>query len=239
MLKIAQLSDLHLLADPTEERWGLNPQASFDGVLALALQHSPDALLLTGDLVHDESDEGYQRLKDRVQACSLPALAIPGNHDDPAKIAPLFGDPKLQLNGVTVIGLNSHVHGSDSGFLGDQELNRAAQLIENSEQPVLLAIHHPPEEVGSAWIDELGLADAEQLQQLIATYAEKILAITCGHVHQAFESSISGVPVLCSPSTNRQFLPKADAFATEDIAAGFRLHEITAGKHSSQVIRLA
>ena len=153
MLKIAQLSDLHLLADPTENRWGLNPQQGFEQVLALALEHQPDALLLTGDLVHDESDAGYQRLWQQTQATGLPTLAIAGNHDNPAKIRALFSEATLELNGLTVIGLNSHINGSDGGRLGEEELAQAEATIQNAQQPVLIAMHHPPVAVGSRCIE--------------------------------------------------------------------------------------
>lgn len=238
MFKIAQLSDLHLLANPSEERWGLNPQACFDAVLALALQQQPDAFLLTGDLVHDETDTGYQRLADRMNACGLPTLAIPGNHDDPEKIQHYFGDAQLNLDGLNVIGINSHIRGSDCGYLGNEELNRAEALIQQSETPALLAVHHPPIEVGSHWIDELGLADSDALANLLNTHKDKILALVCGHVHQVFESTIHGIPVLTTPSTNRQFLPLADEFATEKIAAGFRLLHVDGNDVESQIFRL-
>lgn len=226
MIKIAQLSDLHLLEDPSAERWGLNPNALFERCLTAALKQQPDAVLLTGDLVHDESAEGYQRLAQRLQTSGITTLAIAGNHDNPDLIAQTFGDAHLVMNGLTVIGLNTHIRGSDCGFLGTEELERAQSLIAASNQPVLLALHHPPVAVGSEWIDELGLADAEQFSDLVETHQAQLVGIICGHVHQVFETTLHGVPLWTAPSTNRQFLPKAREFATDTLAPGYRWMEL-------------
>lgn len=239
MIKLAQLSDLHLLADPSEQRWELQPQALFDQTLALALQQQPDAILLTGDLVHDESDSGYQRLLDRVSATDLPVLAIPGNHDNPDKIQHYFGDALLQLSSeLTVIGLNTHIKGSDCGFLGDEEIQRADSLIKASKGPVLLALHHHPVHIGSAWIDELSLVDNEVFNDLLRQHTNQLLGVVCGHIHQVFETTIHGIPLLSCPSTNRQFLPSAKTFATDTLRPGLRILEVEGGQLTSQVLRL-
>jgi Icc protein len=238
VLKLAQLSDLHLLTDPSEERWGLNPQALFDQVLALALSQQPDALLLTGDLAHEEDQATYQRLQQQLEGYGLPILAIPGNHDNADLIQQTFGEPLLDLDEVIVIGLNSHIRGSDSGFLGDQELNRAEALIKASHKPVILALHHHPLEVGSAWIDELSLVDADTFNDLVKQQANKIAAVICGHVHQVFESDIGGVPFYSCPSTNRQFKPGAEDFATDELRPGCRIFTVEQGQLRSQVLRI-
>ncbi len=238
MLKLAQLSDLHLLTNPSEDRWGLNPQALFDQVLALAISQQPDALLLTGDLAHEEDLATYQRLQQQLEGYGLPILAIPGNHDNADLIEQTFGEPLLDFDELTVIGLNSHIRGSDSGFLGDQELGRAEALIKASDKPVLLALHHHPLEVGSAWIDELSLVDADAFNDLVKQQANKITAVICGHVHQVFESDISGIPFYSCPSTNRQFKPGAKDFTTDDLMPGCRLFTFDQGQLHSQVLRI-
>lgn len=238
MTKLAQISDLHLLANPDDIRWDLNPQALFNEVLNLALSEKPDAILLTGDLVHDESSEGYQRLAAQIKATGLPVLAIPGNHDDPAKIRTEFGDALLKLDRVTLIGLDSHIQGSDCGFLGVDQLTRLEQLISESEQPCLVVLHHPPLKVGSEWIDELGLADSDDLKAILEKHHENVLAILSGHVHQNFSGEIAGIPLLTCPSSNRQFLPGAKDFAIDTKKAGFRLCEIKNGTLKSAVLRL-
>ena len=239
MTKIAQISDLHLLEDPAGIRWDLNPQALFDEVLALALAQKPDALLLTGDLVHDESTAGYQRLAEQAKACGLPVLAIPGNHDDPAKIREFFGDALLELSDVTVIGLDTHIQGSDCGFLGFEQLARLEQLLTSSEQNCLIVLHHPPLKVGSEWIDELGMADVENLQEILEKHRDKVSAVLSGHVHQEFTGSWAGIPVLTCPSSNRQFLPRAKEFETDSLAAGFRLLNCGDEPFTSQVMRIS
>lgn len=238
MLKLAQLSDLHLLADPEQQRWGLKPEQLFQQVLAAALTEKPNALLLTGDLVHDESTAGYLRLKQQVEASGLPYLAIAGNHDDPEQIRRYFGQPELHLNGLQVIGLNSHQPGSDAGYLSEAELKRCEAAITASADAVLLAIHHPPFKVGSEWIDELRLSNSQQLLQLIKNHQGKIAGLVCGHVHQVFELQQYGVAMMSCPSTNRQFLPGAKDFACDQLKPGFRLLQFEQAQLNNKVIRL-
>ncbi|NEP81399.1 MAG: hypothetical protein F6K17_09110 [Okeania sp. SIO3C4] len=62
---VAQITDTHLFADPTEGKmYGLPTESSFLKVLEKLkqLQPQPDVLLLTGDLSQDETSESYQRL---------------------------------------------------------------------------------------------------------------------------------------------------------------------------------
>lgn len=238
MLKIAQLSDLHLFAEPTQAAWDHNPQAQFEAVLDLALKQQPDALLLTGDLVHDESTEGYQQLQQRLHATGLATLAIPGNHDNPELIARYFGKPQLALPGLTLLGLDSHINGSDCGFLGSDQIQHIDTAISNSQTPVLLAIHHPPIAVGSEWIDALGLADAEDFEQLLSKHQQTIVGVVCGHVHQVHKSQLHGIPLHSCPSTGRQFLPAAKSFATDTLKPGFCLHQWNGKNLKTTVLRL-
>lgn len=96
-LKVLQLTDSHLYADPSRCLLGINTLETFDQVLAQALheQGTPDLLLATGDLVHDASDTGYKRLLGRLKLTGIPTYCLPGNHDLPHKMRQVLNQDKI------------------------------------------------------------------------------------------------------------------------------------------------
>jgi len=242
---IIQISDCHLLATPGERLHGWDNWAALEAVVTdvRRVHPNPSAILLTGDLVHDESAAGYQHLQDLMLKFGVPVYAIPGNHDSPATMAEAM--PGIQVGGTAQIGtwqilmLDSHVDGSDSGRVGEQQIEQLHASLSANPQPSLVAVHHPPASVGSKWIDALGMADGGQLLKMLAQH-EHVKAVICGHVHQACEFSTKGVQILTTPATTRQFLPssKSPAFDTQK-APGYRcLHLSISGVLASQVNRV-
>jgi Icc protein len=67
--RIIQLTDLHLYANAQDRLLGQNTRLTFESVLAVAMRRDwpPDALVLTGDLIHDERIEGYRFLRQRIE----------------------------------------------------------------------------------------------------------------------------------------------------------------------------
>ena len=64
-LWVLQVTDMHLYDDPQGTLLGVNTQDSFKQVLWDAInnkQRKPDLIVLTGDLVHDNSEAAYRRL---------------------------------------------------------------------------------------------------------------------------------------------------------------------------------
>lgn len=242
-LTLVQVTDTHLFADPATMAWGWNPQASLEAVLAHIRENGqrPAAVLATGDLVHDESVAGYERLAAMLGAFGAPVLALPGNHDDPATMrlhmtGALVGD-RHRLDGWQVLLLDSHQPGKDAGRIDGEALAQVEAWL-GDERPALIAVHHPPVPVGSAWLDAIGLDGGKALLEIAARH-EQVHSIVCGHVHQAFESQVDSLRVMTTPSTCRQFRPHSDEFADDDQPPGYRLlHLHRDGGLNSEVIRV-
>ena len=61
--RIVQLSDTHLMQSQGGKLVGVDTDRSLEAVCRLVAELAPvDALLLTGDLAGDESEQAYQRL---------------------------------------------------------------------------------------------------------------------------------------------------------------------------------
>lgn len=228
---LLQVTDTHLHAAPDSRMRGVTTQATFLAVLEHVRKDPrwpPDAILVTGDIVQDESRAGYERFREMLQAFGLPVFCIPGNHDDPALMAELLMTPPFQMCGHAKLGewrillLSTFERGEDAGSIGPDGLAALEDaLTEFSDEHVLICMHHQPLPMGSAWLDGVGLRDAEQFLQTIDRH-ERVRGVVWGHVHQASDRERNNVRFLSTPSTCSQFLPDSDFFALDDRPPGLR-----------------
>ncbi len=245
-LRLLQFSDPHLFADPTARLKGVCSHESLRAVLAHArARHwNADALLLTGDLVHDDAS-GYAHLRTLFGGLGKPVYCLPGNHDDlPAYAAALAGAP-FQLGGQVdfahwrVVMLDSVVPGRAHGQLSAAELQRLdAALATAGERHVLIGLHHHPVNLASSWLDQVMLLNAAEFFAVTDRHAG-VRAICWGHVHQQFDVRRKGVRLMAVPSTCAQFLPASDDFAVDPAAPGYRRMTLHAnGSIDSEVVRV-
>lgn len=226
---LVQLSDSHLFAETDGVLLGMNTADSLQRVIDLVLVQQPqiDLLLATGDLSQDGSLESYQRFRQLSAQLPAPARWLPGNHDEPHVMQLATGDSVL-LQQVVDIGnwritlLDSSVPGSVPGFLQDDQL----QLLERSlrEAPQrhhLVCLHHHPVSIDCAWMEPIGLRNAQALFEVIEGHPQ-VRALLWGHVHQEIDRMRGDVRLLASPSTCIQFEPRSDDFKVDERAPGYR-----------------
>ena len=102
--------------------------------------------------------------------------------------------------GWQLIGLDSQRAGETAGELGAEQLAWLQRLLEaEPDLDTLIFLHHPPIEVGSAWLDEIGLRDADALERLLESHGQVRLVVS-GHVHQELEGTIAGARVHTTPA---------------------------------------
>ncbi|MEJ2611361.1 MAG: 3',5'-cyclic-AMP phosphodiesterase [Candidatus Thiodiazotropha sp.] len=229
-LKVLQLTDSHLYADPSRCLLGINTLQTFDQVLAMALQESgrPDLLLGTGDLVHDASDSGYKRLLGRLKLTEIPTYCLPGNHDLPCKMKQLLNQdnvhciPSVQAKEWSLIFLDSTIPGSDGGDLGEKQMKLLKLLLEvHPDKHTLICMHHHPLPVRSGWLDTMVLQNSNAFFDLVTKHPQ-VKGILCGHIHQTFEETYQGIKILGTPSTCVQFSVGEDNFAIDPTPPGYR-----------------
>ncbi len=244
VLRLLQLTDSHLHASPLARMRGVNTDRSFRAVLAQAMRDPDpaDAIVVTGDLVQDETRAGYERLRDMLAACELPVFCIPGNHDAPGIMASVMSAPPFQVNGEwqianwQLIFLNSFCRGDDGGRLPPEELQRLTDCLQREQADhYAIFLHHQPVPMGSRWLDGVGLRNADEFLALIDS-ASRVRGIIWGHVHQASDRRRHGVRLLSSPSTCMQFLPNSDDFVLDTRPPGYRWLDLYVnGRIDSQV----
>jgi Icc protein len=234
-LKVLQITDTHLHATADSRMRGVNTYDTFMSVLARSQtsRYWPaDAILVTGDIVQDESRAGYERFRAEMRRLGPPVFCIPGNHDDPKLMDELLNTPPFKVGGDVRMGawsfilLNTFLTGEDAGGLGEKRLHAlSAALKEHSSQHVTVCMHHQPLPMGSAWLDGVGLRDAQQFLRVIDAH-DNVRCVVWGHVHQASDRMRGKVRYLSTPSTCSQFLPSSDFFALDNRRAGLRWIEL-------------
>lgn len=247
-LNVVQMTDLHLYADTGGTLQGMNTEKSFCTVLEKIQQGNTnpiDFIVLTGDLVQDESEQGYQRLKQHLCQTGIPFYLVSGNHDAPDLLTKYFSDGaygakrSVRRNGWQFIFVDTHEKGSIGGRVSIDVFDELAHLLKQHEtEPTALFMHHPPVPVGSAWLDRIALNNAEKFHSFVSEHANLQLVV-CGHVHQESEFKKEGVTYLTTPSTCFQFEPQKEEFSLDHRLPGWRVFKFCDdGVFSSRVERL-
>jgi 3',5'-cyclic AMP phosphodiesterase CpdA len=183
---------------------------------------SLDAVLVSGDLSDDGSDQSYVRFKTLMEPLRLPVHVITGNHDARAPMRRAFADQfpadgpldfVQQIGDIHLIGLDTLVEGQGAGRLAPESLTFLANaLAEARTSPVLLALHHPPFQSGIKFMDKIGLSNRAALGDVVRGH-EGPLRIVCGHIHSLMVSDFAGHVAISAPSPCSTFAydQRADA----------------------------
>jgi len=248
MLHLIQITDFHLFADSQGMLKGVNTLNSLNAVVQ-DCRHTfptPDLVLATGDLSHDGSAASYQKCRSILADLAAPVMFLPGNHDVVSVMQQEFPNGNIsnercrQIKGWNIILLNTAMHGEEGGFLVVDELAFLDEMLQNwPDCPALVVLHHPPVTVGSRWLDDIGLVNAEEFFDVLDRHTQ-VRGIIFGHIHQAFEMQRKGVHLMGTPSTCIQFMPSEDDFALDHQKPGYR-HLILRvnGEIETDVIRIA
>ncbi len=232
-ITLIQLSDLHLSGKIGQS----DSYQRFLACLNASRLHTPDYYLLTGDLANHGDKAATDWLFDVMHAQNVPFFAIAGNHDvtveddeslpfHKRRFAPkaaderLMGDIAVDLGAWRLLLMDSTVAGQIYGNLCLSTLLWLDKQLSTHNKPTLIALHHHPLRVKSAWIDHHMLQNADQLWQVLGKHVHAKL-IVCGHVHQTHRLQQRHTIVHTAPSTYQQFLPYATHFALDDLVGGF------------------
>ena len=218
-MKFIHLCDTHLLP-PGRESFDLDPEANFGACLESirSLHGDAELVVLGGDLTYDGQAEAYRVLARRLEDFPLPALFLPGNHDDRDLMAAHLpgvvkdGSGFLHLVHQTSAGAfilldtQSGPHNSRNhhGLLCPARLAwLAARLEENKERPVYLFLHHHPFASGLAFMDRTRLLNPEKLAALLKGRSN-VKHLFIGHLHRPICGSWMNLPFSVPGSTSFQ-----------------------------------
>ena len=247
-----QISDTHLFADPGARLWNVAPDPRLDAVVARlrAVAPDPEFVIVTGDCSADRTAASYERLHEKMALLSPRVYYLPGNHDDAPFMAGRLAARELgrfekftqtfDACGWRFILLDSAVAGEDGGCIGDDQRDwLRAQLARDPKMPAIVAVHHNPLPVGSAWLDTMTISDAPALLAILDT-SPNVKLVLFGHVHQEIEVHRGHTVYASAPSTFFQFKPRSDQFGRDESRAdGARVIGIGAQPLAGSVVRVA
>jgi 3',5'-cyclic-AMP phosphodiesterase len=229
-LRILQITDTHLYADPAQHLAGLNTEQSLLELLDIAKEKilPTDLILVTGDLIHDASAEGYQRLRSHLLALNTPTYCIPGNHDRNPVMEQNISGNGISTQAISKHGdwafimLDSTIQDEVGGNLNASQLSQLKLGLEtHADCNILVSLHHHPISLNSAWIDKIALNNPEELFSILNQH-KNVRGLLWGHAHQPYDGELNGVKLMGSPSTCIQFKACQDKFGIDLTPPGLR-----------------
>lgn len=211
---IAQITDIHLGFEP-DTPGEFNRQRLDRTVAAIrALAPRPDLLLATGDLIDRGDTDSYERLREALEGLPFPVYMALGNHDDRANFKAVFPhydyvDGFLQYvietPALRLLVLDTLEEGRHGGaFCETRAKWLADRLDEAPDKRTLIVQHHPPVEVGIAWMN------TDPAEPWVARLAAclhgrpNVVGMVCGHIHRAITTHWEDLVVATCPSTAPQ-----------------------------------
>lgn len=240
---LLHLSDLHLNAR-NETRYGIDADASLRAVLdSCAELDNVAAVIVTGDIADDGSEPAYVRARELLLGYARPrgahVMFCVGNHDDRAAFARVLGTGHFdaegsdcgkpmpvvdrigavsEVAGLRVVTLDSLVPGRWYGSLGQDQVIWLQGVIRARPTPVVVALHHPPLDLGVEIQERVGLEDRASLVGVLE--AEPVTAILSGHFHQQIAGFLSGIPTWVTPGVFTRIDHLSGPVGTERAVAG-------------------
>ena len=147
-----------------------------------------DALIMAGDIVDFHTDGNVRFLADAFQNYPIPYMPLCGNHDEPEKL-PADHPYKPAENAVQKIDLGDMVilgYDDSKRIITQDQIDILKDTLLGGK-PILIAMHIPiMTECGDDYyyLNYDGCPDENrEFVELIQKNAEKIIAVTCGHLH--------------------------------------------------------
>lgn len=248
MTLLAQLSDLHIVTGDDDG----GAAANLERVVAATLALAPDAVIVTGDLAGGPAPGEYERVRELLAPLTMPVHVLSGNHDDPAGLrehlgAPGEGGGPLQyvadVGELRLVVADTTLRGRDDGELGPDRLGWMEEALgQEPGRPAILALHHPPVDLGIPAMDAFSLAEEDRraLGDLLRR-APHVQRLLCGHLHRTMVAVCGGAPVFVCPATSVQIAPRQDARELEDLEftdepPGLAVHRWADGELATQVV---
>jgi Icc protein len=189
-------------------------------------------VLVTGDLIQDDTPEAYDRFRELMLPLNLRVHCVPGNHDIRNLMRQVCCRPPFsycaweEIGNWLIIGIDSCVSDDAGGCVTADELERLSEIVISSPaKHVMVSLHHPPVPMGSKWLDTVGLKNGDEVLERLSSL-KRVRIAAFGHVHQEYDQEHLGIRVIATPSTCRQFARGSDEFAVDDNPPAYRRIEL-------------
>jgi 3',5'-cyclic AMP phosphodiesterase CpdA len=209
---IAQISDSHIALNGPADGQGLSDLA---GTIAdiNELDPPPDAIVHTGDIVHNGRHEEYAKASAILADARAPVYVLAGNKDDRVNLRQAFGglgylmpdfdfvQYSVEDYPVRLIALDTNSAGNKGEFCRDRLTHLTDLIHAESTKPIAVLAHHPPFVVTEG-PDPLHFEDPHAMSMLSEALRRsgRVVAVFCGHVHRAASGDVVGIPASVVPA---------------------------------------
>jgi 3',5'-cyclic-AMP phosphodiesterase len=209
---IAQISDTHIALDAPDADRRIS-----DLALTIAdineLDPLPDAIVHTGDVVHNGLQDEYAQAVAILAKARAPVYVLAGNKDNRAKLREAFSAcgyfvPDLAFVQyaidrfpVRLIALDTLSSGNKGDFC-DERLRHLTDLVEaESIKPIAVFSHHPPFVVTEG-PEPLHFENRHAMSRLRSAlhHSGRVVAVFSGHVHRAALGHVADIPAIVTPA---------------------------------------
>jgi Icc protein len=213
---IAHISDTHLTLDTPDAERRLR-----DFALTIAdinaLDPLPDAIVHTGDIVHNGRRDEYAQAVAILKKARAPVYVLPGNKDDRGNLRAAFSatrylapvaefiDYAVEDYPVRLIALDTLKPGANRGeFRPEQERHLVEMIDADPDKPLAVFTHHPPFEV-TVGPDRFHFETMHSMARLrdVLQRSGRVVAVFSGHVHRGI-GRIPARVVPCIATTLRK-----------------------------------
>ncbi|MEM1327791.1 MAG: metallophosphoesterase [Bacteroidota bacterium] len=233
-MKIGLITDLHIGFED-ENTYGVDVRSNFEAILQEVQRNEVNQLVIAGDLCFRDGEEViYEWIKPKLDATGTPYHVIVGNHDSSSMMNALFGyddltDDRLyykkQWNGWDALFLDSGLKNVD-----DVQLQWLEKQIQQSDNRIILFIHHPIVYAEALFMDEHhGLDNMQAVQQILAKSWYQI-PVFSGHYHTEKIIVKDDFIQYITPSCFFQIDPRVPEFKVDHYDIAHRLIDL--GKDS-------
>ena len=228
MTKIIWMSDPHFQNKGTID--GLDPRLRLRAAIDHMNQHHADAdfAILSGDLVGDDIEGDYTELARYLESSDICIHPMMGNNDErtgfrthltlPPHSMPDFVQFTIETPDGLMICLDTHKTGSHAGKLCSARLAWLEDVLQASQKPNYIFMHHPPHSLHLPRQDELCLEDGEAFLDLLSRH-HNIKHLFMGHVHRPTCGSIRGIPFATIGALSFQAPPPRPAWEWKEFSA--------------------
>ena len=197
-----------LFGEPCNETHEVSTIRCFEQVLDFAKEQKPDLLLLSGDVLNYEHEEGYRYFREYMDGYQGEWMFVPGNHDNetmPQRLG-INGIQVRKLGGVRIIGLD------DSKMTFSEEQMEQLKKLLSDGDPSILVMHVPVEtnynkedmsDIKGNFVIRKDRTDTNGREFITLCEDElaPIAAVLCGHIHGYHKSQlIPGREQICCSS---------------------------------------
>jgi 3',5'-cyclic AMP phosphodiesterase CpdA len=204
---ITQISDTHLVLNtPDAER----RMRDFAQTIAdvNSLDPLPDAIVHTGDIVHNGREDEYAEAAALLARARAPVYVLPGNKDDRENLRAAFSacgyftpdypfiDYAVEDFPVRLIALDTLSAEHNKGEFRPRQIDALIGMIEaETKKPIAVFTHHPPFEV-TVGPERIHFETRESMAQLrkALQHSGRVAGVFSGHVHRAAEGFVGSIP---------------------------------------------